>query len=156
MAFELTSSAFEHEETIPDKYGCDEDNVPPALSWSEPPADTESFVLIFDDPDAPGGTFTHWVIFNLPADTHDLPEGLVSNQNLPGEAKLGENSRGLTGYAGPCPPGETHRYFFRLYALDTTLDLSLGATRDEVEAAMEGHVLADGELMGTFTRETEL
>jgi Raf kinase inhibitor-like YbhB/YbcL family protein len=148
MAFELTSSAFAPGEPIPAKYSCDGEDVSPPLSWSEPPPDTQSFALIMDDPDAPVGTWDHWVLFNLPADSRALPE----RAGRPGNSIEGKNSWGRTGYGGPCPPRGRHRYFFKLYALDTNLSLGSGTTKAQLLQAMTGHILAQTELMGTYSR----
>ena len=153
-SIEITSSAFAYGEPIPPKHACTGDpdsslkDVSPELSWGEPPAGTLSFALIMDDPDAPVGTWDHWILFNIPASTRGLPESMPVNTEFPG----GNNSWGRTGYGGPCPPGGTHRYFFKLYALDEMLAISPGATKGELEKAMVGHILAQGELMGTFAR----
>lgn len=143
----VTSSAFSEGASIPRKYTCEGENVSPPLSWSPVPAGTESWVVIADDPDAPAGTWVHWVLYDLPPETESLPEG------APGYGVAGRNTSRKEGYSGPCPPpGPAHRYFFRIYALDTTLNLKPGATAAEVEKAMAGHVLAKGELMGRFSR----
>lgn len=153
----LHSSAFEARESIPDVYTCEGDDVSPALSWSGVPEGTESFALILNDPDAPGRTFTHWVLFNVPADGTQLPRDLDVETQFPGAEpapKEGKNDFGTVGYGGPCPPegNGTHRYFFRLYALDTVLDLKRGIKENVLHANMEGHVLAETELVGTFQR----
>ena len=122
----------------------------PPLSWASVPDGTRSLALITDDPDAPGGTFVHWVIYDLPQDTHGLPEGVPNRRLLPSGAEQGVNGAGGIGYTGPCPPTGTHRYFFKLYALDTKLGLGAGATAERLSDAMEGHVLAKGQLMGTY------
>jgi hypothetical protein len=142
----LTSTAFAQGEPIPVKYSCDGDDISPPLTWGDPPEDTQSQALIMDDPDAPGGTWDHWVIFNLSADMRELPEAASVT------ATVGKNSWGRSDYGGPCPPGGTHRYFFKLYALDTTLSLDENANKSQVLAAVEGHILAETELMGTFSR----
>jgi Raf kinase inhibitor-like YbhB/YbcL family protein len=152
MAIDLTSSAFEDGDAIPARYTCDGPDVSPSLSWGSVPDGTRSLVLIADDPDAPGRTFVHWVIYNLPPDTRGLPEDVPNQQTLPSGAAQGVNGAGNIGYMGPCPPGGTHRYFFKLYALDTELGLGGGATKEEVLDAMEGHVLSEGQLMGTYRR----
>ncbi len=152
MAIEVTSTAFEEGGAIPVRYTCDGLDVSPPLSWSSPPEGTRSVTLIAEDPDAPSGTFAHWVIYNLPPDTRRLPEDVPNRRSLPSGALQGTNGAGSIGYTGPCPPGGTHRYFFELYALDTELDLGAGATREEVVGAMEGHVLAEGRLLGTYQR----
>ena len=152
MSIELTSSAFSQGKAIPKKYSCKGDDVSPALAWGEPPAGTKSFALIMDDPDAPLGTWVHWVLFNIPASTRELPEAFPSDAALPDGSVSGTSSFNKTGYGGPCPPSGTHRYFFKLYALDETLAISAGANKGELEKAMTGHILAKGELMGTFTK----
>jgi hypothetical protein len=128
------------------KYTCDGQDISPPLEWSGTPEGTQSLVLISDDPDAPVGTWVHWVLFDLPADTNSLPEGA---QDLGTD---GNNSWRRPGYGGPCPPSGTHRYFFKLYALDTALNLEAGASKEQVEKAMQGHILAQGELMGKYER----
>lgn len=147
----LTSSAFAEGQPIPAKYTCtgsgNEKDISPPLTWSEPPAGTQSFALIMDDPDAPG-TWDHWILFNIPANLRSLPESMPVNSEFVG----GNNSWGKTGYGGPCPPRDTHRYFFKLYALDEMLAISPGANKGELEKAMVGHILAQGELMGTYSK----
>jgi Raf kinase inhibitor-like YbhB/YbcL family protein len=154
MALELTSEAFLNGQSIPAKYSCTGKDISPALTWSEPPAGTQSLALIMDDPDAPGGTWVHWVLYNIPADRRDLPEDLpVTGKNIDPEAiYVGKNSWGNIGYGGPCPPSGTHRYFFKLYALDTLISLLPGATKEQVLREMEGHILAQAEQMGTFKK----
>ncbi len=148
----LASNAFEHEGMIPAKYTCDGEDVSPALAWEDAPPGTTSFVLIADDPDAPGRTWVHWVLVGLPAEAQQLPEGIPSLETLENGAVHGSNSWGKLGYGGPCPPSGTHRYFFKLYALDTQLVLDPGASKADVLQAMEGHVLAEAELMGKYAR----
>jgi Raf kinase inhibitor-like YbhB/YbcL family protein len=152
MSLQLTSPAFNEGGAIPAVYTCTGDGISPELAWSGAPDGTQSFALIMDDPDAPGRTWVHWVIANLPADAAGLPERVESDAGLPGDAVQGRNSRGGNNYDGPCPPRGTHRYFFKLYALDTMLDLAAGASKEDVLAAMEGHVLAEGQLMGTYQK----
>ncbi len=152
MAFQLTSSAFPAAGAIPAKHTCDGADVSPPLAWTDPPSATRSFALICDDPDAPMGTWVHWVLYNIPASSRGLPEAIPGEQELADGSRHGRNSWGRTGYGGPCPPSGTHRYFFRLYALDTDLDLAPGATKADVLRAMDGHVLASAELMGTYRR----
>jgi Raf kinase inhibitor-like YbhB/YbcL family protein len=152
MALVLTSSAFAAGEPIPAKFSCDGEDVSPALAWGEPPAGTESFALIMDDPDAPAGTWVHWVLFNIPPEARSLPEAIGPDPTRADGSRHGTSSFRSLGYGGPCPPGGTHRYFFKLYALDVLLDLRPGATVAELEAAMQGHVLAAAELMGTYSR----
>lgn len=149
MALTLTSPAFEEGALIPKKYTCDSEDYSPPLKWTDVPDNTRSFVLIVDDPDAPIGTFDHWLVFNIPADTHELEENL---SQLPESTKQGSNSWGKAQYGGPCPPDREHRYFFRLYALDTQLDLPEGTSKEELHQAMEGHILEQTHLMGRYDR----
>ena len=152
MAFTLQSSAFQNGGSIPKKFTCEAADVSPELTWSGVPEKTQSFALIADDPDAPMGTWVHWVIYDLPPNTAKLPEG-VPKQEQAASGAQGKNSSGKIGYGGPCPPpGKPHRYFFKLYALDGKLNLKPGARKPEVEAAMKGHVLAQAELMGKYGR----
>ena len=153
MTLQLTSSAFSQGDPIPTKYTCDGDDVSPPLAWGDPPQSTASFVLINDDPDAPVGTWVHWVLYNLPADARSLEEAVASDAELSDGSRNGQNSWRRLGYGGPCPPGGTHRYFFKLYALDTALDLASGANKEEVLKAMEGHILGQAELMGVYSRK---
>ena len=154
MPFELTSTAFAQGEAIPEKYSCKGDNISPPLTWGDPPAGTQSLALIMDDPDAPVGTWDHWILFNIPADMRKLEENLpITGKNQdPDAIFVGNNSWKRADYGGPCPPSGTHRYFFKLYALDTTISLLPGATKKQVQEAMEGHILAETELMGTFSK----
>jgi Raf kinase inhibitor-like YbhB/YbcL family protein len=147
MSLNLTSDAFANGQSIPAKYSCIGKNISPALAWNDPPAGTKSFALIVDDPDAPMGTWVHWVLFNLPADARNLQESADTSA-----VSVGKNSSGNMHYDGPCPPSGTHRYFFKLYALDSNLSLSPGATKEQVLKAMDSHILAQGELMGTFSK----
>ncbi|HOT91567.1 MAG TPA: YbhB/YbcL family Raf kinase inhibitor-like protein [Anaerolineae bacterium] len=148
-AFLLTSSAFARGEAIPAAYTCDGLDKSPPLSWTEPPAGTQSFALIVTDPDAPTGTWVHWVAYNIPAEVRSLSEGVVDDAGLSGGVH-GKNSWGRSNYGGPCPPSGTHRYFFKLYALDTLLSVEGDATQRRLLAAMQGHILAETELMGTY------
>jgi Raf kinase inhibitor-like YbhB/YbcL family protein len=153
VAVQLTSTAFSAGGTIPKKHTCDGADVSPPLAWGEAPTGTQSFALIADDPDAPVGTWVHWVIFDLPADARGLAEGVGKQEQPADGARQGTNDFRKTGYGGPCPPpGRPHRYFFKLYALDAKLGLKAGATKAEVEKAMRGHILAQGELMGRYGR----
>ena len=153
MALVVSSSAFQEGGEIPTKYTCEGQDVSPALTWSEPPAETRSFTLIVDDPDAPVGVFTHWVLFNLPADSRGIPEAVPTQAQLPDGSLQGKNDFGKIGYGGPCPPpGRPHRYQFTLYALDQTLDLKAGASKKQALDAMQGHILAQGRLTGTYQR----
>jgi Raf kinase inhibitor-like YbhB/YbcL family protein len=149
----LSSSAFVPGGDIPVAHTCDGPDASPPLEWGEPPAGTRSFALICDDPDAPMGTWVHWVLFNLPAQTRSLSEKFPTDGELPTGARQGKNGFGRLGYGGPCPPkGPAHRYFFKLYALDGPVSVAAGAGKEELEAAMKGHVLAQGELMGRYGR----
>jgi Raf kinase inhibitor-like YbhB/YbcL family protein len=152
MPLKLSTTAFAAENPIPRKYTCDGDDISPPLEWSDPPNGTQSFALIADDPDAPMGTWVHWVLYDLPAESHSLPEAVSPNAEQPSGARHGRNSWGRLGYGGPCPPSGTHRYFFKLYALDAKLSLKAGATKDELLRAMEKHVLEQTELMGVYAR----
>ena len=152
MAFQLTSSAFAAGQPIPAQYTCRGKDISPPLSWGEPPKGTQSLALICDDPDAPGGVWVHWIIYNLPGSTRALLEGLPTDGQLPDASRQGLNGWRQTGYRGPCPPSGTHRYFFRLYALDAPLNLPAGADKQQLTTAMEGHILLQAELMGTFKK----
>jgi len=147
MTLQLTSPAFTEGGAIPAKFTCTGANVSPALAWSGAPDGVQTFTLIMDDPDAPRGTWVHWVVFDLPGDLSGLPEGVGQDVGI-----QGANSYGRTGYAGPCPPSGTHRYFFKLYALDTALSLRAGASKEDVLRAMDGHILAQAQLMGTYRK----
>jgi Raf kinase inhibitor-like YbhB/YbcL family protein len=151
---QLTSSVFRQGEAIPSKYTCDGANVSPPLEWSEPPAGTKAFALIADDPDAPGGTWVHWVLYNVPAMARVLREDVSKDADFPKGVLEGMNDFQKSGYGGPCPPaGSSHRYFFRLYALDIALSLPMGAKRQAVDSAMKGHVLGQAELIGSYRRQ---
>ncbi len=149
---ELRSSAFQEGGPIPSKYTCDGADMSPPLSWSGPPAETQSFALICDDPDAPMSTWVHWVAWNIPGTTQSLPLGLPKVDSLPGGMQQGTTDFRRIGYGGPCPPSDTHRYFFNVYALDTTLTLPASTTKPALEQAMRGHILAEARLMGVYTR----
>ncbi len=153
MSLDLTSSAFQEGGTIPKKYTCEGADVSPPLQWGDPPAGTRSYALIADDPDAPAGTWVHWVLYNLPADLRGLAEGIPSAERLPNGALHGMTDFRRVGYGGPCPPpGKPHRYYFRLYALDHVLPLQARATKSAVLEACRGHILAEGQLMGRYAR----
>jgi hypothetical protein len=153
MSFALNTTAFANGGEIPRKYTCDSTDLSPALNWNDVPAGTHSLALIADDPDAPVGTWTHWIIWNIPADAAALPEGVPKVEVLDDGARQGKNDFKRIGYGGPCPPpGKPHRYFFKLFALDAKLDLTAGATRSELETAMKRHVLSQTELMGKYKR----
>jgi len=153
MAFTLTTTAFSSGGEIPKKYTCDAADLSPALAWNGMPAGTQTFALIADDPDAPVGTWTHWVIWDIPAKLTGLAENVLKTETLADGTRQGRNDFRRIGYGGPCPPpGKPHRYFFRLYALDGKLDLRAGSSRGELEKAMSGHVLAQAEVMGKYGR----
>ena len=152
MAWQFFSPAFADGHPIPAVYTCEGRDVSPPLRWSDPPAGTMSVALISDDPDAPGKTWVHWVLYNLPDDVRTLPEAMAPDAQLPDGARQGRTDFGRTGYGGPCPPSGTHRYVFKLYALDRMLELSPSATKAQLEAAMHGHVLAQAQLIGTYRR----
>ncbi|MBI4417523.1 MAG: YbhB/YbcL family Raf kinase inhibitor-like protein [Ignavibacteriales bacterium] len=148
----LKSNAFPHEGKIPKLHTCDGKHASPQLSWTDVPNGTKTIALICDDPDAPGRVWVHWVVFNIPASVSELPENMLKTRVLPNGASQGVNtSRGI-GYEGPCPPKGTHRYFFKLYAVDTDLPLQPGCTKDDVLKAVEGHILAEAQVMGTYAR----
>jgi Raf kinase inhibitor-like YbhB/YbcL family protein len=149
---EITSSAFGSGGMIPAKYTCDGADFSPPLDWSGSPAGTKSFALVCDDPDAPMGTWVHWVIFDIPPSATMLAEGITREKDLPGGGTQGINDFRKYGYGGPCPPGGTHRYFFKLYALDIMLGLKPGITKDQLLKALRGHILAEAQLMGTYKR----
>jgi Raf kinase inhibitor-like YbhB/YbcL family protein len=149
---EIKSSAFGSDEMIPAKYTCDGADFSPPLEWSESPAGTKSFALVCDDPDAPMGTWVHWVIYDIPPTATMLAEGITREKDLPGGGTQGINDFRKIGYGGPCPPGGTHRYFFKLYALDAMLALKPGITKDQLLTAMRGHILGEAQLMGTYKR----
>ena len=152
MEITITSSAFADGELIPSEYTCDGRNVSPPISLDGVPQSAESIAIICDDPDAPSKTWVHWVVFNLPVDTKELEEDVPANSTLPNGAKQGETDFGRIGYGGPCPPSGTHRYFFKAYALDTMLELSAGATKEQLLDAMAGHIIAEGQLIGKYKR----
>jgi Raf kinase inhibitor-like YbhB/YbcL family protein len=149
---ELESAGFRNGQPIPARYTADGRDVSPELSWGGVPPETKSLALVCEDPDAPRGIWVHWVLYELPPGVAALPEGVPPRESLTGGGTHGKNDFGKLGYGGPAPPSGTHRYFFRLYALDCSLPLPPGATRAELLRAMEGHVLARGELMGTYSR----
>lgn len=139
--------------SVPKEFTCDGEDKSPALAWTAPPASAKSLTLTVTDPDAPSGTFTHWVVYNLPANINGLPVGVPKQGQLAHGGRQGKTDFGQVGYGGPCPPaGKEHRYVFTLYALDTMIDVDAGAPRDHVEAAMKGHLVAKGELVGRYGR----
>lgn len=154
--FNLYSAGFHSGEPIPPEYTCDGVNTSPALRWSGAPEGTRAFALIVDDPDAPGKTFVHWVLYNLPGGTSQLPAEVDIEDEFGGAASEGANDFGGQGYGGPCPPPDhgEHHYHFRLYALDAELDLGPGATKQQLTDAMDGHILAETDLIGTYQRGT--
>ncbi|TAJ11324.1 YbhB/YbcL family Raf kinase inhibitor-like protein [Marinilabiliaceae bacterium JC017] len=146
----LTSPVFDEGGLIPEKYTCDGIDVSPSLKWSSMPVGTKTIAIICDDPDAPMGTWVHWVIYNLPATTDVLPEEVPAVKILPNGAMQGKNDFGKIGYGGPCPPSGTHRYYFKIYALDDELMVEAGITKSQLEKAMQGHILSEGQLMGRY------
>jgi Raf kinase inhibitor-like YbhB/YbcL family protein len=152
MAITITSIAFTEGGMIPRDYTCDGKDVSPPLAWAGVPEAAKGVALICDDPDAPVGTWVHWVLFNIPATVKELPKGIPPEKMLENGAKHGRNDFRRFGYGGPCPPGGTHRYYFRLYALDTELTEGPGITKAKLLKAMEGHILAEGQLMGRYKR----
>ena len=152
-SFQLTSSSFASGAMIPKQYSCQGTDISPALHWGDAPAGTQSFALLVDDPDAPAGDWVHWTMWNIPPNAHELTENVPKQEQLADGSVQGHNDFKKIGYNGPCPPGgKTHRYFFRLYALDTKLDLKPGAAKADLDAAMKGHVLAQSEYSGSFKR----
>lgn len=154
MAFTIGSEAFKPGEPIPSRYTCDGENISPSLAWEGRPENTASFVLILDDPDAPRGVFTHWVVYDIPANANDLPQAVPTTDRLENGGLQGRNSGNKTGYMGPCPPaGPAHHYHFTLYAIDVpTLNLNPGQSKDRVLNAMQSHILAQTDLIGTYQR----
>ena len=153
LTLQLTSPDFSSGASIPIQFTCDAADISPALAWNDPPVGTQSFALIVDDPDAPVGTWVHWVLFNVPATARALSHNVPKQEQLADGSRQGRNDFRNIGYGGPCPPpGKPHRYFFKLYALDTKLNLQPGATKKDVERAMQGHILAQGESMGRYAR----
>jgi Raf kinase inhibitor-like YbhB/YbcL family protein len=152
MELTLQSEVFANGDSIPRRYTCKGDDISPPLAWRDAPAGAGAFALVMDDPDAPGGTWVHWVLFNLPGTAKRLPEDVSGAGTLPAGTADGTNSWGRRGYGGPCPPSGTHRYFFRLYALDGVLDLDPGATAAELAQAVKGRVLSESVLMGRYAR----
>ncbi|PYS32689.1 MAG: YbhB/YbcL family Raf kinase inhibitor-like protein [Acidobacteria bacterium] len=153
MAFEFTSSEFKQNEAIPKQYTCDGSDISVPLSWKNAPEGSKSFALIADDPDAPRGTWVHWVLYDLPADVRELSAAIGREESLQNGAKQGKNDFEKIGYGGPCPPsGSAHRYYFKLYALDQMTGLQSKATKQQLLDAMKGHVLAEAQLIGTYKR----
>lgn len=152
MEMKLKSNAFSEGGFIPAQYTCDGKDISPPLTWEGVPPETKSIALICDDPDAPMGTWVHWVVYNLPPSINGLQENQPKESALLNGGKQGKNDFGRYGYGGPCPPGGTHRYFFKLYALDTILQLKTGVTKKKLLKAMESHILSHGELVGKYSR----
>lgn len=152
MEIKITSSAFTEGGLLPAKYTCDGTDVSPPLQWDAVPQGTKSIALICDDPDAPMGTWVHWVLFNLPAEAKELTENIPPEKTLANGARQGTNDFRKIGYGGPCPPSGTHRYFFKIYALDAKVNLEAGANKRQLLKAMEGHILAQGQLIGKYKR----
>jgi Raf kinase inhibitor-like YbhB/YbcL family protein len=151
--FQLSSASFVASQMIPKKFSCEGPDTSPELSWKGVPSAAKSLALIMDDPDAPAGTWVHWVLYNLPASTTELAEGVEKQEKIANGTLQGRNSFGKVGYGGPCPPpGTPHRYFFKFYALDIKLDLKAGASKDDLEQAMKGHILGQTELVGKYGR----
>ena len=155
--FTLSSPSFRNNQPMPAKHSCEGEDASPSLKWEGAPVGTKGFALIVDDPDAPGGSWVHWVMYGIAASTTELPENGARTDTVAalGGVKLGRNDFGRTGYGGPCPPRGhgVHHYHFRLYALDTDLNLAPRVTRKQLEAAMKGHILAQAELIGTYQRD---
>ena len=149
----LTSTAFKEGEPIPRAYTCDGPNVSPALEWSGVPKSAKTLAIICDDPDAPSGTWVHWVLYNLPAENIGLVENTPATESLRAGGFQGKNDFEKIGYGGPCPPSGTHRYNFKIFALDRDLDLVAGSKRAQLDAAMKGHILAQGQLMGRYSKQ---
>ena len=152
MEIKITSPAFENGGFIPKKYTCDDVNIAPPLEWKEVPDGVKSIALICDDPDAPMGTWVHWVIYNIPSSVNNLSENIPNDKVLENGSLQGTNDFRKIGYGGPCPPSGAHRYFFKFYALDVELDLGVGATKEILLKSMRGHILAEGELVGKYSR----
>ena len=152
-SIKLVSSAFKEGEMIPIKYSCDGDNFSPPLSWYNLPVGTKTLALICDDPDAPAKVWVHWVIFNIPATLKGLPENVAKQKILPDGTRQGAGSADDIGYEGPCPPSGTHRYYFKIFALDTEISSAEVVNKNQLLTAMEGHILARGQLMGKYSRK---
>ncbi len=152
MVITVTSDAFKEGGMILAKHTCDGQNISPPLNWQQIPQGTKSFALISDDPDAPVGVWVHWVMWNIPAESNGLPQNIPPTSQLPDGSKQGVTSAGRHGYHGPCPPSGTHRYYFKIYALDVMLDLPGDSTKQNLLDAMKGHILAEGALMGKYKR----
>ena len=149
----LTSSSFKNGELIPSKYTCDGKNISPSLSWDKPSDEIKRFAIVVEDPDSPGGTFVHWIVYNIPSNIKNLPEDITPIKNIPDEVLLGTNSYGHIGYSGPCPPSGTHRYIFKIYGLSNAVHLEAGAEKGELMRAMQKYIITEGELMGKYKRQ---
>ena len=149
---ELSSVAFKNGASIPKQYTCDGPNISPPLQWAGIPDNSRSLAVLVDDPDAARGNWVHWILFNIPPQTAELTENIRKTRTIPNGARQGTNDFREIGYGGPCPPGGKHRYFFRLFALDTELNLDPGSSRTDLERSMAGHILAETQLMGTYQR----
>lgn len=154
MKIKISSSAFKDGDLIPSRYTCDGENISPPLNWSKPDERIKSFTIIADDPDAPSGDFVHWLVYNIPANINEFPENMTPARNISIGVKMGKNDFGKTGYGGPCPPSGTHRYFFKIFGLDTILHLEeIGLNKKQLLKAIEGHIIADGCLIGKYNRK---
>ena len=153
MEIKITSSAFGEGAMIPARYTCDGADISPPLQWDAVPEGTKTIALICDDPDAPMGTWVHWVLFNLPAETKQLAENIPADETLADGARQGITDFGKIGYGGPCPPSGTHRYFFKIYALNTEIELPAGADKAQLLKAIQEHILGQGQLMGRYSRQ---
>ncbi|HWR82074.1 MAG TPA: YbhB/YbcL family Raf kinase inhibitor-like protein [Candidatus Deferrimicrobium sp.] len=153
MSITITSAAFKEGDLIPKRHTCDGSDVSPPLTFTGVPNGARSLALICDDPDAPVGNWVHWMLFNLPPDTIGLAEAVPRDSTLPNRARHGVNDFGKFGYGGPCPPSGTHRYYFKVYALDSNLNLTGRVTKASLLSAMKGHILAEGQLMGRYRRD---
>ncbi len=153
MDISVTSTAFKEGEMIPSKFTCDAENISPQIAWTNFPKTTESFVLIADDPDAPMGTWVHWVVYNIPTTLLELKENFPKNEKFEDGTMQGTTDFRRIGYGGPCPPSGIHRYFFKIYALDVKLNVKPGLTKKEILKEMEGHIIAEGQLMGKYKRK---
>lgn len=154
MEIKISSAAFKEGELIPFCYTCDGENISPSLNWNKPHESIKSFAIVVDDPDAPSGDFVHWVVYNIPATVNEFLENVTPTRNISDEIIMGTNDFGKIGYGGPCPPSGTHRYFFKIFGLDTILPLiETGINKRQLLKAMEGHIIADGCLIGKYKRK---
>ena len=153
MDIKIISTAFEDGGMIPSKYTCDGEDISPPLHWEAVPDGTASIAIISDDPDAPVGTWVHWVLFNLPPDTKELKEKFPDDETLPDGTRQGITDFGATGYGGPCPPSGTHRYYFKIYALDKKIDVATIVDKTQLLQEMEGHIIGQGQLIGKYQRQ---